>query len=290
MSGWRRFFSGSFIAVLSSVLLLGSILLSYAENGYAIAIPSTMTQTITAVPGFVFESGVQNTENPAGIATQSLMVASATNIPIVKPTKTPGRCPGAPSGWVTYFVQRGDTLFTLALVTRVEVAQIKTASCIEKDDLQIGQKLRLPFFPYTAPRNTALFPPTVTPSATRLVPPTETPFIPPGWTPVPGATNTQNAPVMVPSATSNPISTSISIPTVSELPVFQPPTSTPLPPPATDTAAPLPKNTALPPPANTPIQLPSDTSVPLPSETPASLPLDTTPNLPDASGDFAPLL
>ena len=115
-----------------------------------------MTQTITAVPGFVFESGVQNTENPAGISTQSLMIASATNVPIVKPTKTPGRCPGAPSGWVTYFVKRGDTLFTLALVTRVEVAQIKTASCIESDDLQIGQKLRLPFYPYSAPLNTAL--------------------------------------------------------------------------------------------------------------------------------------
>lgn len=339
------------MAVLSSILLLGSILLSYAENGYALAITPTGTQTITAVPQVVMESGMSSHETTtpgarptdvptltftpntvctpsagfvpyyiqpgdtlpglarkyatskqailkancleiAGLSSISLVAGSVLYVPEIPPTIAVSFCIGAPYGWSIYYVKSGDTLFSLALVTRVTVSELQAANCLGNSTyIKTGQMFHLPFIPYSPPVYTAVFPPTVTPSATASPTASRTPPISPSWTPVTPATNAGAASPVAPSATSSASPTASPSPTASDIPVFQPPsTSTPLPtatdtpvPPPTNTPIPPPSDTPVPPPSDTPIPPPSDTPVPPPSDTPVSAPREITPSVPAAT-------
>jgi LysM repeat protein len=108
------------MAVLSSVLLLGSILLSYAEKGYALGIPTAGTQTITAVPKVTLASGMPYYE---------------TTTPGYRPTDTPTFTPNPdcipPEGFKVYIVRPGDTLSSLAHEYSTNEKTILKASCIE---------------------------------------------------------------------------------------------------------------------------------------------------------------
>lgn len=319
------------MAVLSSVLLLGSILLSFAENGYALSLPASVTQTITAVTSVAMASGmppseqttrgVRKTDTPtvqptqecippvgyiaiisqpgdtfssladeystseiailkascidtAGLSSTSLVAGSVVYVPKVHPTSTVGYCNNAPYGWRTYYVKSGETLFGLALVTNVSMSALQKANCLgNSTDLKTGQKLYLPFIPYSPPVSTAVYPPTITSSSISSPTASWIPFIQSTGTPFAPATNTGTAPAATPSSTSGATATSASSSNASNTPVYQPPTSTPIPP-ATDTPVPPPTNTPLPPPSNTP--------VPPPSDTPLSAPKEITPEIPEA--------
>jgi len=312
------------MAVLSSVLLLGSILLSYAENGYALALPSTNTQTITAVPQVAMESSKPNNENntPIGRPSEtptltpnpdcippegyvvykikpgdtlaslahrfsssekailkascfktegsfslSLAAGSVLFVPEVQATEVEETCSGAPYGWESYSVRSGDTLFTLALVTMVTIAELQAANCMEDStEIIIGQLLQLPFIPYSTPVLTAVYPPTVTPSATT----TPTPFILQGWTPVTAPTKKDTA-----------VATSSPSPTASNAPAIQLPA---------DTLLPAVTNTPVPPPTNTPVPPLSETAVPLPIDMPITMRKQNTPDSPEATVVFGQLL
>jgi LysM repeat protein len=322
------------MAVLSSVLLLGSILLSYAENGYALALPSTGTQTITAVPQVAMESGVPYFENTTpgdrptdiptytlnpdcippegyvayfikpgdtlaslarrfsasekaileascfktvGLSSISLVAGSVLYVPEVQLTAVVTPCRGAPYGWVPHYVRPNDTLFTLALITQVTVAELQAANCMGNSTKIItGQLLRLPFNPYSPPVLTTYYPPTVTPSSTA----TPAPFILPSWTPVTPVTII-TAVVASPSTTPDAIDTSSPSPTASDTPAIQLPSNTQLPT-VTNTPIPPPTNTPVPPPTKKVVPPPSDTPVPPPTDTPKTLPRESTPNLPEA--------
>jgi LysM repeat protein len=323
------------MAVLSSILLLGSILLSYAENGYALALPAAGAPTTTALHLIVMASGMppsemitprfRSTDTPtftpkidcpvkagfvkyvvqpgetlsdlahkystsgktiliascietAGLSSVNPIAGSELQVPILHPTSVVGYCP-APPGWILHTVQPGENLFDLSLVTHVHVPDLQAANCLGSSTKIIaGQRLYLPFIPYSPPSYTAVFPPTVTPSATA----SRTPLIPPSWTPVVPATNSGSASSATPSTTTGATATNNPSPTSSDTPAFQPPSSTPIPP-DTDTPVPPPTDTTVPPPTETPIPPPSNTPVPPPSDTPLTEPKEISPVPPEST-------
>lgn len=94
-------------------------------------------------------------------------------LPPLSPTETPSAC-GAPSNWVTYLVQPGDTLFSIALRVDSSVSQLRLANCLNSDTIHTGQMLyvpRQPIQPTTPPPTKAPKPPT----KTTVPQPTSTP-------------------------------------------------------------------------------------------------------------------
>lgn len=118
------------------------------------------------------------------------------------PTATLVPC-GAPTGWVNYIVQPGDTLFSISQKFRVSVADLQRANCLGNSTyIQAGKILKVPNVPTSTP------PHSPTPSATFIVIREET------FTPTPTATPTLTLP---PATTEAPSATA------------EPPTSTPAP-------------------------------------------------------------
>lgn len=119
-------------------------------------------------------------------------------IVILKPTKIPISC-GAPSGWIAYIVQPGDTLFHLSMSYGITVADLQRANCLGSSDLiHTGQRLYVP--PWAPLFPTATFPfvfPTLTDTPSSGLP-TDTPIVISTDTPVPVATDT---PVEIPTDT-----------------------------------------------------------------------------------------
>ena len=119
-------------------------------------------------------------------------------IVIPKPTKIPISC-GAPSGWIVYIVQPGDTLFHLSISYGITVADLQRANCLGSSDLiHTGQRLYVP--PWAPLFPTPTFPfefPTLTDTPGSGLP-TDTPIVISTDTPVPVATDT---PVEIPTDT-----------------------------------------------------------------------------------------
>ena len=187
--------------------------------------------------------------------------------PDVTPTRTslPTRC-GPPSGWEQYFVQKGDTLYSLAQRCRTTVLAIKQANCLTSNLILVGQKLWLPCRPATP---TPL--PTYTPTETATLRPTSTPT----ETPTPTPTSTSEvSPLPTPSGTVEPTLTPTStvVPTVTF-------TATPTEGAATATLTPTGTPTATPTEGvgtATPTLTETSTATPMGGvETPTSTPTDT---------------
>lgn len=70
--------------------------------------------------------------------------------PTATPTPEPTRC-GAPTGWVVYVVQPGDTLSGLAATAGVTVDAIRLANCLPDETIYAGRGLHLPTLPRRAP-------------------------------------------------------------------------------------------------------------------------------------------
>jgi hypothetical protein len=84
-----------------------------------------------------------------------------------------------PSGWVTYAVQSGDTLYEIALTTGTTVAELQSANCMTTTIIWVGQRLYVP----RLPRKIA----TPTKAPTRSLPPPVTQEPPPAPTEAPTA-------------------------------------------------------------------------------------------------------
>jgi LysM repeat protein len=85
-------------------------------------------------------------------------------LPILPPTP----CPGPPESWVSYTVQPGDTLFSLATARGVTVRAVMNANCRAEERITVGQQIFLPPLPATATATA------VTPTATPTIPPVAT--------------------------------------------------------------------------------------------------------------------
>ena len=68
------------------------------------------------------------------------------------PTFTPSMAPCIPQySWPIYIVQRGDTLYSLALATGSSIYELKLASCLIGDLIYTGQVLYVPHMPIETP-------------------------------------------------------------------------------------------------------------------------------------------
>ncbi len=165
---------------------------------------------------------------------------TATPTPTLPPNQTPTEAPsatprptirpcGPPSGWVTYIVQPGDTLYSLSRIFGVSVAELQFANCLANpNDIKAGSTLYVPFIPArsatptrttAAPSNTPKAPTstprpaTATPTASfTAAPPSATPSFTPSDTP---------APTDTPTFTPQPTDTHT--PTPTETPTLPPP-------------------------------------------------------------------
>jgi LysM repeat protein len=106
------------------------------------------------------------------------------------PTRTPVRC-GAPTSWINYTVQPGDTLYHLGQVYGIPYTEIQKANCMSGTTLLIGAHI---FVPPWATRTPS---PTYPPLPTFFLP-SDTPFENPVET-LPAETSTPE-----PTATQSP--------------------------------------------------------------------------------------
>ena len=119
------------------------------------------------------------------------------------PTSTVIPC-GAPSGWVQYTIQLGDTLFHISQLYRVTVSQLQQANCLGySTTIFTGQRLWVPNVATSTPPATPInieFA-TVTPMPTETASPTST------SEPTATPTNTSIPPSETPSQTPIPTGT-----------------------------------------------------------------------------------
>lgn len=195
--------------------------------------------------------------------------------PAAPPAPTPP-C-GPPSTWRQYVVQRGETMFRLALRSGTTIAAILNANCLTSTNLQAGQVIFLPpmgavpptAVPTATPSSTA----TATATATATSTTTGTATIPPLPTTTATATSTAtgtatNTPTASPTGSATPTAsvTATISPTVTNTPSATPtsaPTDT-----ATPTATSTPTATAAPTDTATPTATTTETATAAPTDTP----------------------
>lgn len=134
---------------------------------------------------------------PAGVALYVPPVPTVTVIPC-----------GPPAGWVrNYVVQRGDTLFSIALSYNITYPQLQRANCMGgSTTIYAGQRLWVPNIPPRTPvPGVTIIPDTPTASATSLpptlsIPPTDTETQPPPPTTAPSDTPLPTTTPITPAA------------------------------------------------------------------------------------------
>ena len=105
---------------------------------------ATLTRTPTATP----TPSRTPTVTPS-VTASATATPTATRTPSSTPTLPANVCaPVAPAGWVTYFVQPGDTLSGLAASTSATLAQVLEPNCLTMTSVLLaGQRLFLPRLP-----------------------------------------------------------------------------------------------------------------------------------------------
>jgi LCP family protein required for cell wall assembly len=140
----------------------------------------------TTTPVAVAGSSTMLQPDPPGALSP---VASSTPMPTLPPSAL--ACP-PPAGWSAYFVQNGDTLFSLARTYELAVDEVKSTNCLESDLIQVDQILFLPL-PTSTPTATASPTPPPNASPTFTPTPTEPPLPVTAPTPVAPLTMDPNA-------------------------------------------------------------------------------------------------
>jgi LysM repeat protein len=175
-------------------------------------------------------------------------------VPSTTPTATAVPC-NPPYWWVTYIVQSGDTLSSLAVRYNISVYQLQQANCLTSTFIYAGQILRVPPI-VVYPTFTPTFIPTLIPSATPTDTPTATPTDTPTATPTATPDVTIEPTVEPTIEPPSPTPTDTPTPTPTDTPTIEPPSPTP-----TDT----PTNV---PPTDIPTLAPSDVPTAAPTTTP----------------------
>jgi LysM repeat protein len=155
---------GVFAAVLSSLLVFGSLAMSLAEGGIQIGLLPTMVPTPTQPlptprPG-------EPTYTPSPTATPTATATSAA------PTS---QC-AFPADWVEISAESGDTWESIAQRYQVSASDLRKGNCMTVDWLAPGLVIRVPeLVPTATPTGT----PTDTPTSTLLYVPVPTKHSPP---------------------------------------------------------------------------------------------------------------
>jgi hypothetical protein len=147
MKSFRQVFLVIAIALASIGLILGSFSLSLTEGGIAASQTPTQTLTPTHSPTLLpFSSAVDSpTPSPSLNPTFTLTFTwTASLLP------SPTNCP-LPLGWLSYSIQSGDTLVSLATHYRISVAELQQANCLESEGVLPGVSIYVPLLPTQSP-------------------------------------------------------------------------------------------------------------------------------------------
>lgn len=162
VEGETGFLVGVLTALLSSVIVLGSFFLAFAEGDQLAALRPSQTPTLTGAPT---QTPVPVTPKPGEPTYTPSPIPS--NTPTYTPTITfTPNCQSIPADWVPYTIQDSDTWIKLAQRYGITIGKIKDANCWDIEKLPVGYEF---YFP----------PATVTPAITA----TDTP-LPASATPV----------------------------------------------------------------------------------------------------------
>jgi LysM repeat protein len=169
----REAFGGIFLAAITALTVMGGIFLALNETGNVVSTPALIA-AVTAEPTEA-ASPVKPTATATFTPTPSPTVVTPTStpthtpMPTVEPVLLETATPCAPPrNWVTYVVQRGDTLFEIGRRYGLTTQEIQQANCLTETSLKAGQRLFVPALP-TAP-------PSPAPTETATPIPTETPI------------------------------------------------------------------------------------------------------------------
>lgn len=208
MQGVRQAASGLIYALISVVLVLGSLAVAVAERNAvsapaptasarpAATLASTVTAAATATPSQVpatLPSTSTSAPSPAHVSTTAL------SYPSLAPTRRPATATrpvtitcGPFAGWVkAYVVQSGDTLFHIATLYSTTVTNLQRANCKTGNVIYVGEWLWVPNVA-TATAGVTIIPPffdTPTDESTPVLV-TETP---PYFTPTSAVTETSTS-------------------------------------------------------------------------------------------------
>lgn len=155
MKGYRQAVLGILAALLSTILLFGSVSLALIEGQISLALVVT--------PSVIISSTLARTNTPFLVLTSTpaaLPVLTVTSLPI-PPTATLSLIPfpnatsivplpcDYPPGWYRITVQPGDTLETLAADYGTAPEVLMAGNCLLGDDLYPGMELFVPAPPPT---------------------------------------------------------------------------------------------------------------------------------------------
>lgn len=193
MKNARTVLWGIIIVLAIIIFALGAVLYTLALARIPTKAPAqaaTATPTLTAVsptsippsltplnPTDTLPSTPSMTDTPPASPTPpslpSTTPALQTSVTAtLQNSATPVPC-GAPAGWLTYYVQPGDTLYRLSQAYGISVARLQRANCMGSSTLlKTGQLLFVPPWP---PQPTMYLSPTLTATATFPPLPTSLP-------------------------------------------------------------------------------------------------------------------
>ncbi|GEM_PF-1112638 len=164
---------GVLAAILSSLLVFGSLVVSLAEGDMLISFLPTVTSTPTHPPV---------TQKPG----EPTFTPSPTSLPSATETMvTPVRPCDFPAGWVQITVNVGDTWESIASRYSITPEQLKSANCMEEFVNGLPPTVVVIWVPYSTPTPTPSSTPVPTATFVRVSNPTQRPVLhctrPYGW-------------------------------------------------------------------------------------------------------------
>ncbi len=135
--GRMQVLAGLLMAILFLSLILGSLSLSLAENGYAVAYAPAMTGTMQVYETLVF---LNPGSFPAHFTPNGRVMEPPAPPAVISATQT---CPPR-SGWERYIVQAGETLALLAARYGVRESVLMQESCLTVTSLLPGMEINIP--------------------------------------------------------------------------------------------------------------------------------------------------
>jgi len=147
--------SGIVYAMVSLLLVIGSLALAVAQGGTASpapAAPTALPSSTNMPPPLRQSTGVESasaapspTTWPTQIASTSTYFYPATAA-VVRPTAASARVCGPYAGWLrAYVVMPGDTLFRIASMHGTSVDDLQRANCKSGTVIYAGERLWVPF-------------------------------------------------------------------------------------------------------------------------------------------------
>lgn len=141
--GLRQLMIGLGLVAVSALLVLGTLWLAATERRMGLAEPTLVAEvSATAVsyltPTPVAPTATEGGQPPSPTATAVPMPPAPTYASYLYPS-----CP-PPPGWVPYWVQPGDTLYSLALQSHVSDFVLAAANCLPGAGILAGTIIYLP--------------------------------------------------------------------------------------------------------------------------------------------------